>query len=161
VPPPRPDTLVARLPVPLRRAAHRAAHALLVAWWAVRRPHTSGVKCVVTRGDDVLLVRHTYGDRREWQLPGGGLRRGEPPGAAAIREAREELGITGAAWAPLGTTTLDGHKTTTLHAFHATHDGPLTTDPGEIAEARWFPLAALPQQRGPDVRPLVERAAGG
>jgi 8-oxo-dGTP pyrophosphatase MutT (NUDIX family) len=79
--------------------------------------------------------------------------------AAAIREAHEELGIAGRTWTPLGTATLTGPgtKTTTLHAFHTTHDGPLTTDPGELAEARWFPLAALPQRRGADVRSLVAR----
>jgi ADP-ribose pyrophosphatase YjhB (NUDIX family) len=158
--PPRPEALLARLPVPARRAAYRAAHALLVVWWALRRPHTQGVKCVITRaGGDVLLVRHTYGDRREWQLPGGGLRRGEAPEAAARRETQEELGITGRTWVSLGTATLTGPRTrsTTLHAFHTTHDGPLTADPGELAEARWFALTALPQRRGPDVGPLVAR----
>ena len=43
--------------------------------------------------DRVLFVRHTYGDRTPWEMPGGGLRRGEAPEAAVRREMREELGI--------------------------------------------------------------------
>ena len=40
----------------------------------------------------VLLVRENYG-RRRWSLPGGAVERGEAPWEAAVREAREELGV--------------------------------------------------------------------
>ena len=59
-----------------------------IGWWAVRG---LGVKCVLTDGDRVLLVRHTYGPR-EWDLPGGGVKRGERPATTARREMHEELG---------------------------------------------------------------------
>lgn len=156
--PPRPDALVARLPVPLRRAAYRAAHRALTLWWRFARPHTVGVKCVIRDGDRVLLVRHTYGDRDCWELPGGGLRRGEAPEAGARREAREELGLEPAAWISLGTAVLHDHKTTTLHAFQAAWDGtPPAADPGEIAELRWVPAADPPRPRGRDVSELLSR----
>ena len=40
----------------------------------------------------MLLVRHTYGPRA-WDLPGGAIKRGEPPIDAARREMDEELGL--------------------------------------------------------------------
>ncbi|GAB2686465.1 NUDIX domain-containing protein [Nocardia thraciensis] len=56
-------------------------------------------------GEDVLLVRKTYGNR--WDIPGGYVDRGESPAAACERELREELGMNRAVdrllvhdWAP-------------------------------------------------------------
>jgi len=80
------------LPVAVRRPAYRAAYRVLQVWWFVTRPQKSGVKCVLTDGEQVLLVRHTYG-RRYWDVPGGSVKRGEPPLRAARREMREELGV--------------------------------------------------------------------
>lgn len=40
----------------------------------------------------VLVVKSWLGDGK-WQLPGGGLHRGEKPADGAVREVREELGI--------------------------------------------------------------------
>src|SRR5688500_10229094 len=89
---------VPALRIRLERLGFRAAHAGLRAWWFVRRPHAHGVKCVLRApgGDgraNVLFVRRAYGDRDEWQLPGGGIGRREEPLAAALREAHEELGV--------------------------------------------------------------------
>ncbi|MFI9510234.1 NUDIX domain-containing protein [Nocardia sp. NPDC052566] len=42
--------------------------------------------------DRVLLVEPTYKDR--WELPGGVVEHEESPFAAAVREVREELGLT-------------------------------------------------------------------
>lgn len=41
---------------------------------------------------DVLVVKGWFGSG-DWQLPGGGVHRGEDPQAAAIREVAEETGI--------------------------------------------------------------------
>jgi 8-oxo-dGTP pyrophosphatase MutT (NUDIX family) len=138
--------------VRLRRLGYRAAFVALRTWWAVRRPHTRGVKCVLRRDDgDVLFVRHTYG-RSDWELPGGSPRPREPPADAARREGREELGLD-VEWVPVGVTETGGDgKTTTIYTFTAAAgqgDG-LRITPVEIAEARWAPPSAPPQPLGRD-----------
>jgi 8-oxo-dGTP pyrophosphatase MutT (NUDIX family) len=147
------------VPVPVRRVAYRVAHRLLRAYWRFARPHTRGVKCVVREGDAVVFVRHTYGDRRHWELPGGGIKRGEAPRAAAAREAREELGLDLADWHTLGTVKVYGYgRETTISCFAATSPGrALTVDAGEIAEARWCTLADPPVPLSLDAHVVLTR----
>jgi 8-oxo-dGTP pyrophosphatase MutT (NUDIX family) len=145
----------ARLPVPARRAVYRAAYRLLSAWRLVRRPTRAGVKCVLRDGERVLFIRHTYGQREVWDLPGGGTRRREPPAVAAAREAREEIGIE-ADWRPLATITFDDRGETTLHAFVAEVAAPrLALDRGEIAHASWAPASHPPRPLSPSARAVL------
>ena len=147
------------LRIALERRGYRAAHAALRAWWFVRRPYTRGVKCILRDGDRVLFVRHTYGRRDAWEIPGGGLRRGEAPESAVRREMREELGIGLAELREAGRVEVTGsHKRTLLHCFEARPDAPrLRLAAAEIAEARWAPPDAPPRPLGPDAAILVER----
>ncbi|HEY2160230.1 MAG TPA: NUDIX domain-containing protein [Solirubrobacteraceae bacterium] len=138
-----------RLPIPLRRLGYRLAYGGLRVYWFFRRPQLSGVKCVLTDRDEVLLVRHTYGPR-VWDLPGGAIKRGEPPVGAARREMAEELGVSIDDWRSLGAVavTVD-HRTDHVHCFQA--EAPrrdLTLDRGEIADAAWFPRTGLPSDLG-------------
>ena len=140
-----------RLPVPVVRAGYRIAYRLALVWWFLTRPDTHGVKGILRDGDRVLLVRHTYGDRSRWDVPGGHARAGERPADAVRREMHEELGIE-AAWRPvgcLGATT--DYKHEHVHCFVADRrpdDGPIVLARGEIAEAQWFALEALPAPIG-------------
>jgi 8-oxo-dGTP pyrophosphatase MutT (NUDIX family) len=133
-------------PLALRRLGYRVAHRLLRGWWFIRRPTGHGVKCVLTNGDSVLLVRHTYG-RRQWDLPGGTPRRGEPPLSAARREMQEELGVAIDGLRPIGEIHASPyHASDTLHCFHAElSETELQIDRGELAAAHWFPRAQLPR----------------
>ena len=145
----RPEDALARLPVPLRRVAYRVAYRLLQVWSRVRPGHPQGVKCVLRHEGRILFIRHTYGDRRLWELPGGGMRRGEPPPVAAAREAREELGVE-LVWRPLATIELRDHRLTTMHVFAAeATTAAVTPDPGELAEVRWAAPAVPPSPLSP------------
>lgn len=71
--------------------------ALLVADLAFRsycflvRPQRHGVYIVVWWEDRILLVQNSY--RRELTLPSGGIKSGEQPRDAALRELKEEVSI--------------------------------------------------------------------
>jgi 8-oxo-dGTP pyrophosphatase MutT (NUDIX family) len=145
-----------KLPVRVRRPAYRVAYWGLRAYWFIRRPVLHGVKCAVLDGDRVLLVRHTYGPRH-WDLPGGTMRRGEPPINAARREMAEELGITILDWHALGELHVTAYaKRDTLHCFHAELGGrTISIDRGELDTASWFDRQALPDGIGPYVEPIL------
>lgn len=53
-----------------------------------------GVGIIITRGDEVLLLRRegAHGSGT-WSTPGGHLDHGETPEQCAVREAREETGV--------------------------------------------------------------------
>jgi 8-oxo-dGTP pyrophosphatase MutT (NUDIX family) len=151
----------AQLPVGVRRRAYRLAYAVLSAYWYVRQPRTHGVKCVLTDGENVLLVRHTYGPD-EWELPGGAMKSAEDPVNAARREMEEELGVAIDNWTSLGEVAGRAqHRRDTLHCFHAElHNPSFTLDLGELYTAQWFPRAALPTGLGQYVHPILTRLDG-
>jgi 8-oxo-dGTP pyrophosphatase MutT (NUDIX family) len=133
------------LPTAARRQGFRLAHFLLRIWWFLRRPTVNGVKCLLTDGDLVLLVRHTYGSPA-WDLPGGGVKRDEQPLNAARREIGEELGIEVDHWNHIGALrSTVYHRNDTLNFFSAELPAPnLKLDRAELADARWFPRDAVP-----------------
>jgi len=82
------------IPAPLHRQLYRLADRTRRLWWRAHRKPRTGVVVVAFDADGrVLLVRHSYGPRL-WTLPGGGIRRGEQPEQAMLREIREELGCS-------------------------------------------------------------------
>jgi 8-oxo-dGTP pyrophosphatase MutT (NUDIX family) len=84
------------------QTAFRLGFPLARVWWRLwRRPH-EGALVAVYVGNALLLVRSSY--RAGWTFPGGGVRRGEPPEAAARRELAEETGLVAATLRPAGVT---------------------------------------------------------
>ena len=137
--------------VVLLRLAYRAAYRAMNAYAFFRRPVVRGVMCVVSDGQGrIVLVRHAYGDRTAWELPGGWVKRSEQPVEAARREAFEELGAPIAAWEPLGAVEGLWHfKHETLSFFAGGWPGgAVRADPVEIADVAWFDPAAPPTRLG-------------
>jgi 8-oxo-dGTP pyrophosphatase MutT (NUDIX family) len=74
----------------MKRALLTVAYGIYGLQWYVGRPVTLGVRLMLIREGAVLLIRHSY--QRDWNFPGGGVKRGESLVHAAAREAREEVG---------------------------------------------------------------------
>lgn len=133
----------------LRIAAYTIAHHLRLIWWRIRRPHVYGTKAVILndRGD-VLLVRHTYGMRGFYMLPGGGYRLSEDPAEAAAREVAEEAGVHLAGPLRFHGAFLESARGARNHIHvyvgEAAPGAHPLADGHEIAEAGWFPLNDLP-----------------
>jgi len=144
--------------------AFRVLYPVRQAYRRIAKPTTYGVKALVIHPADpgrVLLVRHTYGDRWLWRLPGGGYRpTRETPEQAAGRECREELGIESERCALLlekHLTTAEGRqryqKVVTVHAL----SDELVPN-GEIAEARWVAVDLTDLPGDPEVSKWVRSA---
>ncbi len=113
-------------------------------WRLVVRPVTLGVRALVVDDGRVLLVR-SHGSQ-EWVLPGGGVKRGESLRMAAVREALEETGCRVEAERLLGIYQ-SVHEGMTNHVAvfvcRALSPPQLALNL-EIAEARFWPIDALP-----------------
>jgi 8-oxo-dGTP pyrophosphatase MutT (NUDIX family) len=147
-----------QLLIAARRRGYQLAYRVLSVYWFIARPAANGVKCVLSDGERVLLVRHTYGPPN-WEVPGGAIKRRESAPAAARREMAEELGIDTPDWKPLGRITAHlHHRQVTLHCFGLERAGAeLKLDRGEIDAAEWFPRTQLPPNLGEYVKEILDR----
>jgi 8-oxo-dGTP diphosphatase len=109
-------------------------------WWRFRRRPRAGALVAIYVGKALLLVRSSY--RTAWNLPGGGIHRGETPEAAARRELAEEIGLTPeAALLPAGEAggVWDGrHDRVHFFELHMDRLPGLQLDHREIVAAQLF-----------------------
>jgi 8-oxo-dGTP pyrophosphatase MutT (NUDIX family) len=99
--------------------------------------------------EGVLIGKHDRRGRLVWTLPKGKMEAGETRQQTAIREIREETGITGEVLASLGSVeywfVADGrriHKTVHHYLLRAT-GGELSTEDAEVSDVAWVPLAKI------------------
>lgn len=134
----------------------------LTGWW-VLRPLTMGARMIVVDDGQVLLVRG-HGSSW-WGLPGGAVKRNEPLAEAARREVREETGCIAEVEDLLGMY-FNGSEYKSDHVAIftgrlAVPGKPSTHVNFEISEARFFPLAQLPEQVDRSTRARLAEYASG
>lgn len=144
----------------MARALYRAASRLLRAYRFVRRPTVRGVRCVVFHEGKILLVRHTYGDRR-CAFPGGLSKRRETGSETIRRELAEELGIRPAKWRYLGEDQMTGadHGRFITSCYSCAAESPIVEPNGaEIDEVGWYRLENLPADRAQSTGDIAQLA---
>jgi ADP-ribose pyrophosphatase YjhB (NUDIX family) len=98
-----------------------------------------------------LIGRLDRRNRLLWSLPKGHVEAGETIGEAAIREVREETGISGRILAPLGIIDFwfvaESHRVhkTVHHFLLLAEGGELSDEDIEVAEVAWVPLPEVPR----------------
>lgn len=117
-------------------------------YWQVFKPITLGVKTLLIKDDQVLLVKHSYQDG--WFLPGGGVKRQESLETAVRRECREEIGGQLEQLTLFGVYSHVSEKkndhVVVMLATEFTYTGP---NDKEIIETEFFPLTQLPDDTSP------------
>lgn len=118
------------------------------------------VRVAVIYGNNVLLVRPWYG-RQIWALPGGGVKKGESAPQAAVRELREETGIT---VNDLGLRYLGEYACRESYQGFSTSVYSVAVDKKyqeklsrELIEAKWFPIDTLPLPLALPIKQIVQR----
>jgi ADP-ribose pyrophosphatase YjhB (NUDIX family) len=161
------------LPPKLHALAYRTAYRIPVKWrrrlvrMVVPR-YTIGSVILVRDADApepgrIVLLRQPPG--HGWSLPAGLLDRHESPLDAAVRELFEETGIKVAAadvtpTTPNAVVHVDGQWVDCVFEVRVPGDVELRVDGGEVLEAAWFRLDALPPLRSSAARLLAVYGIG-
>lgn len=136
---------------------------VLKTYWTVFNIKTTGVKPLIIKNNEVLLVKHSYGEKL-WKLSGGGIKKNEEIESVAMRELKEELG--------LGVHSIEYNLGKYISFCENRHDTifvPIVTDwtwenkklSIEIQEAKFFNINNLPDDIESGVkRRIVEYREG-
>jgi 8-oxo-dGTP pyrophosphatase MutT (NUDIX family) len=117
---------------------------------------------VIVRDGRYLAMRRVHEPcSGQWDLPGGFCDGFEHPADAAVREAREELGVTVVLGELIGTYIgrydFQGETLPVLEFFYFAEivGGQLRLDPAEGSELAWLPLADPPPMAFPSMNRML------
>jgi ADP-ribose pyrophosphatase YjhB (NUDIX family) len=134
---------------------YKFIYSFLKIYWFIFRPETRGVICLILSGDELLLIRHTYG-HSAWTLSGGGFKKHETKEEAVKREVKEELGINITPEYMGEFTHRTQHKTDTVSCFVARIEKiEPKIDRLEIKEAKWWNINSLPKNHSMSLQRVI------
>ncbi|MFO0765000.1 MAG: NUDIX domain-containing protein [Patescibacteria group bacterium] len=135
---------------------YKLVNALRRLYWWIRRPITIGARAIVTDGQSVLLVKHSY--LKDWYLPGGGVGRGETLQDVVRRELKEEVGFDFSG--PLNLlathTNFGEYKNDHIVLFEAKTSVFEPSSGGEVKETKFFAFDHLPADISPATKRRIE-----
>jgi len=113
--------------------------ARLGSWLGVTDPIRQAGGIVVRRDNGVprVLIVTARKRRRRWVLPKGTVEQGERPAATALREIREEAGVTGKVIAPAGTTEYNARAGRVRVQYYLIEFKRATNGRREDRDVRW------------------------
>jgi ADP-ribose pyrophosphatase YjhB (NUDIX family) len=127
--------------------------------WMLHAKFLHGVSGIILDGQGrVLLLKHRFWKDQRWGLPGGLARHGETLAATLRRELLEEAGIEVHPTKLLRVNTLRGSLAEFV--LFAESTGTPRPRPPEILDARFWDLAALPENIQPEHRELLLELSG-
>ena len=101
---------------------------------------------IVDEGKVLLVRRRVAEGNLSWQFPAGAIEDGETPGQAAVRETREETGLTVAESEILGQRVHPNTGRIMVYVACEVLAGDATIgDPDELTEVAWSGRDELPQ----------------
>lgn len=97
---------------------------------------------VIVNDKQILLTKNWLGFQNTWRLPGGGVHKNELPVDAAVRELKEEVGITALDSTLMKITTKPltsrFNYSYNLFVLHVKTEPRVTIDNQEILDAKFF-----------------------
>jgi ADP-ribose pyrophosphatase len=110
----------------------------------VRHPGAAAVVALDDANRICVVRQYRHGiEDFMWEIPAGKLDSGEAPAVCALRELREETGITADRWTPMGLYVAAPaifDEVIHLYLARGLHVGSATPDVDEELELMWLPL---------------------
>lgn len=118
---------------------------------------------VLDSRENLLLVKRSVAPKLgHWCLPGGFVELGELPDASALRELKEETGLSGTVEALLGVSTNPSvqYDTILMIGYLVRRFSGRPTAGDDASDVRWFSLGMLPEIAFDSHRMFVRQALG-